>query len=116
MTSSNWIEAIFCIAQKFRLVQTAVAWHATGASGGKATGGEAVGIFCGPLIYFTKSKWQTLGDDDLFNLAYILPSCQNTRFAKLILTNSWRCLFAFLSVLRFVSTTFAKKKRFVSTK
>ena len=90
MTSSDWIEAIFCIAQKFRLVQIAVARRATGASGGKAKGGEAAGIFCGPLFYFIKPKWQTLGDDLLFNLAYILPNCQNTRFAKLILANSWR--------------------------
>ena len=60
MTSSDWIEAIFCIAQKFRLVQTAVARRATVASGGKATGGEAAGIFCGPLFYLKKVQFTPL--------------------------------------------------------
>ena len=40
---------------------------------------------------FTKLKWQTLGDSLVFNLSYILASCQITSFAKLILANSWRC-------------------------
>ena len=48
-------------------------------------------IFVGLFFIFTKPKCQTLGDSLLFNLAYILASCQITRFAKLILANFWRC-------------------------
>ena len=48
-------------------------------------------ILVGLIFCFTKPKWQTLGDSFLFNLAYILATCQITRFAKLILANFWRC-------------------------
>ena len=69
------------------------AWCA--AQDGTATGCEATVvdpvILVGLIFNFTKLKWQTLGDSLLFNLAYILASCQITSFAKLILANSWRC-------------------------
>jgi len=64
-------------------------------TGGTTTGCEAAVvdpvILVGLIFNFTKPKWQTLGDSLLFNLAYILASCQITRFAKLILANFWRC-------------------------
>jgi hypothetical protein len=34
------------------------------------------------FLNFTKSKWQTIGESLFFHLAYILRSCQITRFAK----------------------------------
>jgi hypothetical protein len=43
------------------------------------------------FLNFTKSKWQTIGEPILFHMAYILGSCQITRFPKWILANSWRC-------------------------
>ena len=61
-------------------------------TGGTAMGCEAAVVdpvtLVGLIFNFTKPKWQILGDRLLFNLAYILASCQITRFAKLILANS----------------------------
>jgi len=45
----------------------------------------------GLLFYFTKSKWQTIGDTRLFHLPFVLATWQNTRFDKCNLTNHWRC-------------------------
>ena len=46
----------------------------------------------GPTFFnFVKPKWQTIGDTIFFHLPYVLGTCQITRFAKSILTNSWRC-------------------------
>ena len=63
--------------------------HATGCEEARSV--VDLVFFVGLLFNFTKPKWQTLGDGLLFDLAYILASCQITRFAKLILANSWRC-------------------------
>ena len=82
-------------------LESAALDQATGRWSGarRKTGGTAMGceaavvdpvILVGLIFCFTKPKWQTLGDSLLFNLAYILASCQITRFDKLILTNSWR--------------------------